>query len=140
MIANAPGYGRSVSLPQRAEEAQDGQSARERQQQNLLEEGTPVAGAFALLLRLLSSMRQQHRAIFREVYSAPVALAAVVLDFMARRTGVAQRRMTSQAVLDFLWVLAPAFRASHSGIIQNRSGSLSPTMITFQTPLWNQMI
>src|SRR5665811_908911 len=97
--------GWSVSLPQSTDEAHDGQSAGEWKQQDLLEKGTPVEGLFALQLRPLLSIKHQHRGIFHEVYSAPIAVPAVVLNSMAGGAGVPQRRVTSQAELDFLRVV-----------------------------------
>ncbi len=83
-----------------------------------------------LQFRPLLSMKHQHRGIFHEVYSAPIAVPAVVLKVLARGTGVPQRRMTSQAVLDFLRIVPTALRATHSGIIQNLSGLLSRMNVT----------
>ena len=111
-----------VSPLQEAKETQQRQPSCDRHQDNVLDDGVPFLEVFALLLRLRLRLQQQHRGIFPEVYSALVALAAVVLNVLAGGTGVPQRCMTSQAVLDCCRVLLAALRTTHAVIICTSRG------------------
>jgi len=110
--------GVSILFSARAQKAKQRQSAGNRQQEKLLDDGTPPEELFARQLLPRLGLKHQHRRKFLKIDSAFVALDAVVLKVMAGGTFVSNRMMTARAELNFLGVFMPAFLATHSRIIR----------------------
>jgi hypothetical protein len=58
-------------------------------------------------------LENEHRGVFREVYAASVACAAVVLNVVAGGTGKAERGVAARAELCLFGILMTAFGALH---------------------------
>jgi hypothetical protein len=59
-------------------------------------------------------LEKKHRGVFCEVYAAPIAFAAVILNVPAGGTGKAERGVAARAELRPLGVFMTALGASHS--------------------------
>ena len=112
-IRPAPGS-RVALLPEaRQDIPQQRKPSRQRQQKDLPDKRGVVPSAPPLLLRSLPCLKNQHCRVFREVDSALVAFAAMILSVSASRADKAERSVAANAEFCPFGILTTALRALH---------------------------